>query len=296
MRLLTSKNLDGIISAALLWQVEHFTKVIYLDPKDIDSGSFKVEKGDLIAGLPYDKNASIWFDHHAGSEDGTMLLNKSRGKRGKAPSTARHIFEHYRSPKFAPMNSILDENDRISKANLSMDDVLEPHDWVLLSHTLDHHRVKEDYATYANKLVTELFNNQDIEKLLKIPFVNEKVNQYLKDAETYKERIRFLSQTEKNLIITDLREAELLKVGNRYIIFALYPDQNVHIRLTLTRDKERVHIGMAKSIFNKSCQTHLGKLAEEYGGGGLDGAAGFEVETGLAGMKIREVKARLMES
>lgn len=293
MRLLTSTNFDGVICAVLLRHVEQITEILYADPLAIENEQVEVRNGDAISGLPFHNHATLWFDHHTSAEEAGSLLHKARGKRGKAPSSARLIHDHYKNVEFQKYETLLAENDRISEANLTMEDVLNPQGWGLLSHTLDHLRRLDNYKKYANLIVSELYKNPDLDRLFELPLVKEMVDQYLKDAEIYKERIKYVSRIDKNIIITDLREAELLHIGNRFIIFALFPDQNVQLRLTLIDDKKHIQISMGKSIFNRTCNLHLGKLAAEFGGGGLEGAAGYKIEKDLAPIKIKEIIFRL---
>jgi len=276
--------------------MEQVTELIFADPKDIEDRKIAVQKGDAIADLPYHQNASLWFDNHDKAEDATTLLQRARGKRGKAPSTAHLVYEYYNSPRLKRFEELLKENDRIGNANLSVKEVLKPEGWLLLSHTLDPLRKLDNFYDYAVFIISAIIQDPTIDQILDTADVKKNVDKYLEDAKIYKDRFRLLTRVDGNIIITDLREAELLSIGNRYIAFALFPDQNVQLRLSIIKDGSKVQISMGKSMFNKTCKIHLGHLASEYGGGGLEGAAGCSFDPDIANMHIKEIVDRLKRS
>ena len=76
------------------------------------------------------------------------------------------------------------------------------------------------------------------------------------------------SWTEGAAVITDLRGLEETYVGNRHIIYALYPEQNVSVRLFDGKDRQNCVFSVGYSILNRTATVDVGKLMLKYGGGG----------------------------
>jgi len=295
MHLLTRASLDGVTCAALITTMERISEVVFANPRDVEYNTVTVKQGDIIAKLPLHHKAALWFDNHDRAEDASSVRLRAGGKRGIADSTARLVYEYYNSPELKQYEELLRENDRIDSARLELDDVLEPKDWVLLSYTLDPFMGREVFPDYANSIVDAIRHGLTIELILEMAEVKEQVNHYLKDVEEFKQSLRLTTSIYGNVIVTDFRRMVVIPLGNRFIAFALYPDANVQVRLTLRKEKSEVRVRLGKSIFNRTCRIHLGQLAAEYGGGGLDGAAGCMFDPGEADIRIKEIVNRLKE-
>jgi len=295
MNLITRANLDGVTCAVLVAEMEPVDQIIFAEPKDVEDGSIDVKQGDIITNLPLHSNAGIWFDHHDKAEDESSVMLHARGKRGVAPSAARLVYEYYNSPKLARFNKLIRETDRFDSADITINDVLNPRGWILLGFTLDPFMGKNILHDYARMLVKEINKNPTPEDILNFPEVKTSIEKYNQDSETFKERVEYISRTDGNVILTDARKAELLPIGNRFITFALFPEQNVQITLTTHKEKSKIRVRIGKSIFNRTCNIHLGQLTAEYGGGGLDGAAGCMLNKNEADLTIKEIVDRLKD-
>lgn len=295
MNLITRANLDGVTCAVFITKMESIERIIFAQPKDIEDGAVKVKHGDVITNLPFHYNAVLWFDHHDKAEESTSVLVKARGKRGISPSAARLVYEYYNSPDLRQYEDLVRETDRFDGADLTINDVLDPKGWILLGYTLDPFMGKEVFHDYTNLIIREIKKGASIEQILEISEVKEQIESYRRNAEIFKERVKFISRIDGNVIVTDARQADLMPIGNRFISFALYPEQNVQITLTLHKEKSKVRVRIGRSIFNQTCKIHLGHLTAEYGGGGLEGAAGCLLNPHEADLKIKEIIERLKE-
>jgi len=68
--------------------------------------------------------------------------------------------------------------------------------------------------------------------------------------------------------VLDLREEELIFVGNRFMIYALFPETNISINIMWGVNKSNTVFATGKSIINRSSNTNIGALMLKYGGGG----------------------------
>jgi len=293
MRLITRSTLDGIACAVVFSTVENVVQIIYANPREIEDGTVEVNPLDAVVNLPYHRNAGIWFDHHEFASEHPDALPTVKGKRGPAPSCARLIVDHYNSPLTHRFDEFLAENNRIAQAHIQAREILNPTGWVLLAFTLDPTLGMEQFAGYANGIVSAIKGGATINHLLETPEVRGRINRYQLDFEDFKMEISNSSHLEGDVVVSDLRNIELLPAGNRFIIFALYPDAAAGIRIIPHPDNSKVAIKIAKSIFNRRCELNLGLLAAEYGGGGLDGAAGCLIPAEGADRTVAELIARL---
>lgn len=293
MRLITRTDLDGVVCAVLITQMEDVEQVVYAQPQDIEDGTVTVRPGDAIANLSYHPNAGLWFSHHDVAEYAPPVLLYLRGKWGHAPSSSRLVFDHYASPRLQKFEMIVAETDRFDSADLTIDDVLHPQDWVLLGFTLDPYMGLATFTGYANAVVAAIRYGSRIEQILGISEVRARVQLYRKDAEEFKTEIKRLSRLDGNILITDARQEDVMPVGNRFIAFALYPEAAVQIVLTHHSAKSKVRVRVARGIFNRSSKVPLGRLMARYGGGGLDGAAGCLLDRDEADAKIAEILAEV---
>lgn len=293
MRLVTRADLDGVASAVLLTTVENVEQVVFANPKDIEDRTIEVKPGDAIANLPFHPNAGMWFDHHEKAEEQPIGMAKVKGKWGASLSSARLIFEYFDSPLLTKYEDMLRETDRIDSANLSIEDVLDPKGWVLLSFTLDPYMGLAAFHSYANIIISAIKSGSTIARILEIPEVKGRVGRFLLDADDFKEELKNATRLDGNVIVTDAREVDIMPTGNRFLAFALFPEGNVQLVLTKDHAKDQVRVRIGKSIFRHTCRIHLGHLAAEYGGGGLSGAAGFNLDTKDAEQKIADIIWRL---
>ena len=74
------------------------------------------------------------------------------------------------------------------------------------------------------------------------------------------------------MVVTDLREIERLPAGNRFLVYSLFPDANVSLRVHWGPAHDTVVAAVGHSIFNRTCKTSVGELMSRYGGGGHRGA------------------------
>jgi nanoRNase/pAp phosphatase (c-di-AMP/oligoRNAs hydrolase) len=81
-----------------------------------------------------------------------------------------------------------------------------------------------------------------------------------------------------NLVILDLREEEIIYAGNRFMIYALYPETNISIHILWGLNKLNTVYATGKSITNRSSKTNIGDLMLKYGGGGHANVGTCQVE------------------
>jgi nanoRNase/pAp phosphatase (c-di-AMP/oligoRNAs hydrolase) len=291
MRLITRGDMDGLCCAVLLTTRENIDEIVFAHPKDMQDGLVEVRPGDIIANLPYHPMCDMWFDHHE-SEQETANVAEYRGLFGLAPSAARLVYQYYDDRELDRFGELLAETDRIDSARLAIEDISDPQGWVLISYTLDPRSGLGAFRQYFLRLV-EAGRVNRVAEILAMPDVQEKVARFMSEQERYADVTRELSRVDENVIITDFRELDSQPVGNRFLVYTLFPSANISVRLFWGRGRDNIVAAVGKSIFNRSCKTHVGNMLAEYGGGGLQGAGTAQFAPDVAEAKTAEIVARL---
>jgi nanoRNase/pAp phosphatase (c-di-AMP/oligoRNAs hydrolase) len=294
MRLVTRADLDGLTSAILLAEVEKIDSVDFAHPKDVQDGKVALTKDDILANLPYDERAGLWFDHHLSQADQGERPGVA-GKFALAPSAARVIYDHYRSPAFERYEALLDATDRLDAAQLTRDDIVDPKGWILVGYTLDPRSGLGAFKDYFRHLMT-LARSLHIDDILADATVKGHVDRLRRENEAFKQHLRETSKQHGNVVVTDLRGLRDLPSGNRFLIYDLFPDANVSVRVADGHDGSYVSIQVGHSILKRTNRTNVGDLMASYGGGGHEGAGTCQPKTADAQRVLDEIIATLQRN
>jgi hypothetical protein len=295
MRLITRADWDGLVCAVLLSTLERIDIIQFTDPKEIQDGTATIPVDSIIANLPYHRNCAMWFDHHISEEErGAHTGSEFKGKFGVAPSAARLIYEFYGHDKrLDKYTALLEATDRIDSAHLTQADVLDPSGYVLLAYTIDPRTGLHDLDREAYFLMLlDLLKTRPIEEILALPEVKRLTDRILTADNDFRAALTRHSRLEGNVIVTDFRGVAF-PAGNRFIVYTLFPSANVSVRLSDVADGQSVAVSVGHSIFNRTCQTNVGKLLSEYGGGGLTGVGAARFPKSEADAKAQEIIQRL---
>jgi hypothetical protein len=80
-----------------------------------------------------------------------------------------------------------------------------------------------------------------------------------------------------DLVVLDLRQEEVIFAGNRFMIYALFPDANISIHVLWGVKQQNTVFATGKSILNRTSKTNIGELMLQYGGGGHENAGTCQV-------------------
>ncbi len=295
MRVITRGDMDGLACTVFIFDMENYNEIYFAHPKDMNDGIIPIKKGDIIVNLPYHKNCSMWFDHHISEEGVAKFSHSFKGKYGLAPSAARIIYEYYNSPKLKKYEEMLEYTDRIDSANLTEEEVDNPTGWILLSYTADPRSGLGDFKEYFMHLLDLIRDGLSVDEILKDSEVKYQVEFFLEQEEKSKEILRKYSSVEGNLVITDTRNTTDRIVGNRFLIYRLFPEVNISARVFWGKNKEFVVFTLGHSIFNRTSNTNVGTLMMEYGGGGHKGAGTCQLPLEGADESIEELISRIQQ-
>jgi nanoRNase/pAp phosphatase (c-di-AMP/oligoRNAs hydrolase) len=276
MRLVTRGDLDGLTSAVIITTKEPVDEIVLVHPQDITDKRVEIRSDDILANLPYDPRCGMWFDHHLLTESNEKPPQKFNGRYGLAASAARLVYDYYcelhpNDPELARLDRLVYETDRLDSATLTPEDVEHPRDYILLGYTIDSRTGFGSFEDYFLKLVDWL-KTMPIDEVLAQPDVATRVERLRNEQEAFRALLQRNSFQLSNVVVTDLRDIEQLPAGNRFLIYSLFPETNVSIRVHWGPRRDTVIAAVGHSIFNRTCKTSVGELMSRFGGGGHRGA------------------------
>jgi len=276
MRLVTRGDLDGLTSAVIITMKEPVDDILLVNPQDITDKRVEIRGDDILANVPYHPNCGVWFDHHLLTASNEQPPPQFRGRWGLAASAARLCYDYYlerepNDPALLRLDRLVAETDRLDSAQLTPADVEHPQDFILLGYTIDSRTGLGSFKSYFLQLVQWL-KTMSIDEVLRQPEVAERVARIGREQEAFRDVLRRNSFVLQNVVVTDLSDVEQIPAGNRFLIYTLYPQANVSVRVHWGPNRDSVIAAVGHSIFNRTCKTSIGELMSRYGGGGHKGA------------------------
>lgn len=294
MNLITRSDFDGLTCAVLLKEVEIIETITFAHPKDVQDGAIQVTKNDILTNMPYHPSCGMWFDHHSSEDDRSDIPPVFEGRFEIAPSCARVVYNHYKSHRFTKYEYLLTQVDKIDSAQLTVSDVTDPKGYVLLSYIMDPRTGLGRYHDYgiSNKnlmyKMIDLLAGHSVDEILAMHDIRQRVKRYFEQEKEFKEMLLKTSRVDKNVVITDNRNMPDAPTGNRFLIYTLYPETNISVRI-LDGKQGNVAVAIGHSIFNRTSKTDVGALCAKYGGGGHRGAGTAQFAVAEADAKIKEM-------
>ena len=310
MRLVTRADFDGLVCGALVTKFEKIDSYLFVEPKFMQDGLVEVRSGDIITNLPYHPNCTLWFDHHITNTmpDFDKPIMPGKGGFRLAPSAARVVYEYYTETskpadhegaarlKFLNTERVkylLQEADKIDAGQLTRDDVLHPQGYVLISMTTDG-RYAEDEPYWLR--IIELLREKTLEETLEETEVARRCQQVLADQEKLRAILLERTTMKGNVIYVDLRGIKDMPDGNRFLLFTLFPEGNIAVKVSADTQRENTTaISVGYNIFNKTSTVNVGELLHRYGGGGHKVVGSCRVPNHQAEQAIKEIIAAVTE-
>lgn len=286
MRLVTRADLDGLACAVVVADHEDLDEILLVHPQQLTDKKVEILAGDIIANLPYHPNCSRWFDHHLLTESNEKPPPEFDGLHRLAPSAATLVWEYY--GKKEKYQRLIEETDRLDSARLFEHDVTRPQGYILLGFTLDPRSSLGNEEGYFMRLL-EWLKTRDIDEILRIPEVRNRVVRMYEQNEEFCWMLANSSRLDGNVVFTDFRRVEDPPAGNRFLIYTLFPEANVSVRAQWGKNRECVMVHVGHSIFDRGCQTSVGQLMSDYGGGGHRGAGSAPLPVMEADVKLFEI-------
>ena len=277
-RLVTRSDFDGLVCAMLLKELDLIGDIKFVHPKDVQDGKIELSENDITTNLPFDKRVGLAFDHH----ESELLRNKEEDYRGKyiidgnAKSAARVVYDYYGGKeKFTRVSDeIMWAVDKGDSADFTKEEILNPDGWVLMNFLMDARTGLgrfHDFRISNYDLMMELIDycvDHTIEEVLQLPDVKERVDMYFAQQEKFVEQLKRITKIVGKVAVIDLRDEETIYTGNRFMVYALWPERELSVHVAWGCRKQNTAVMIGKSIINKASNFNIGELCLSYGGGG----------------------------
>lgn len=300
-RLVTRSDFDGLVCAMLLKQVGLIDDIAFVHPKDVQDGVVVITERDITTNLPYRAEAHLVFDHHASEVIRSGVEHANYVMDADAPSAARVVYDHLGGAAAFPNISadLMTAVDQADSADYSISEILEADGWALLNFLMDprtglgrfHHFRISNY-----ELMMQLIDfclAHAVEEVLELPDVAERVKLYREQSELFRAQLERRTTMVGEVAVLDLREEETIHAGNRFMVYALFPQATISVHVIWGRQKQNTVLAVGKSILNRSSQVDIGALMLSYGGGGHRNAGTCQVPHQDAERSLAEIVAAL---
>ena len=298
-RLVTRSDFDGLACAMMLRELDLVEEIKFVHPKDVQDGKIELTQNDITTNLPYDPRVGLAFDHHE-SEVDRLKAQETGGKLiidPNARSAARVVYDYYGGAKTFPRVSeeLMAAVDKGDSADFSLDEILNPSGWVLLHYLMDPRTGLGRFRQFRISnydLMMQLISfcmDHTVDEILELPDVKERVDLYFEQADMFKAQLRRIAKVYGKVVVLDLRDEEIIHAGNRFMIYALYPETQISVHVAWGFRKQNTAVMIGKSIVNKGSTVDIGELCLKYGGGGHHNAGTCQLENDVVDQQLPDI-------
>ncbi len=299
-RLLTRSDFDGLVCAALFRELDMVDEVRFVHPQDMQDGKIPVSDHDISANLPYVEGIHFCFDHHL-SEVTRVPAADNYFNRPQAPSAARVVYDHFGGRAAFPgvSEELMAAVDMSDSAKFTASDILRPEGWVLFSFLVDPHTGlgrHRDFRVSNVQLMQDMverLRTGSIDEILDQPDLRERVGLYFEHETRFRDQVSQAARSHGGVYVVDMREEDPIYVGNRFMLYAMYPECNVSIHVLRGKNGGKVTLAAGKSIINRTSPSDIGALMLELGGGGHAAAGECQVDCNRADEILASLTDRL---
>lgn len=275
MRLVTRSDFDGLACGALLKEAGIIDSWKFVHPKDLQDGLIEITSNDCLANVPYVPGCGLWFDHHSSELERVAMTHTFKGESRITPSCARIIYEYYGGEtKFPQFSDLMVAVDKVDSGNLTIDEIQNPTGWILIGFLMDPRTGLGRWRNFTipnYKLMENLIEACRVmttAEILALPDITERIETYNTQSAAFTEMVAKHTVIKGKLIITDLRQVDVIYSGNRFMIYSMYAEQNISAWIVNGKDGLGCSVAVGYSILNKTSDINVGSLMLKYGGGG----------------------------
>jgi len=301
-RLVTRSDFDGLVCGVLLKELDLIDEIKFVHPKDMQDGNVAISDHDITTNLPYVPGCHLAFDHHS-SEMDRMGASVPRNHviDAHAKSAARVVYRYFGGEARFPGidEEILRAVDKADSAQFTRDEILQPQGWPLLSFLMDSRTGLGRFRNFRISnydLMMQLIDycrDHTVEEILALPDVKERIELYVQHAPAFQEQIKRCAAVHGDVVVLDLRAEEIIYPGNRFMVYALFPQCRVSMHVLWGVKQQNTVFAIGKSIINPSSPIDVGDICLSYEGGGHTAAGTCQVENAQAETVKAEVIGKL---
>jgi nanoRNase/pAp phosphatase (c-di-AMP/oligoRNAs hydrolase) len=299
-RLVTRSDFDGLVCATLLTELQMIDEILFVHPKDVQDGVVEMSERDITTNLPYDPRAGLVFDHHR-SETTRVGERPNHIIDPDAPSAARVVYDHFggRERFEGICEEMMVAVDKADSADYSVEEILDAQGWTLLNFLMDARTGLGRFRQFRISnydLMMKLIDYcryHTVDEILALPDVAERVDLYREQEAAFRAQLQRCARVEGDVVVLDLRQEEVIHAGNRFMIYALFPEATVSVHVLWGKQQQNTVLAVGKSIVDRSSAADIGALMLRFGGGGHRNAGTCQVAHDEAEATLATVVAAL---
>lgn len=277
-RLVTRNDIDGLMCGALLNELNLIDDILFVKPNEMQKGEIEINQNDIVANLPYNKNAYLVFDHH-----GSEIIRIPEKKQNhildiEAKSVSRVIFNYYGASKtFKKITwEMIKYIDNLKGNNIPYQEIISPSNWAKISIILDERTDLEKYVG------TELVNDIMQFSIDFIEYIGEKGIDYLINHQDIQNRLNLLEKYKEKfekqildcttvindkIIILDKTKEKIIYPGNRFFVFTTIASEPLYLINIFEKD-DKVTFAVRHNPMSYKQIKNIGFIMYKFGGGG----------------------------
>jgi nanoRNase/pAp phosphatase (c-di-AMP/oligoRNAs hydrolase) len=187
--------------------------------------------------------------------------------------------------------------DKADSAQYTVEEILDPIGWTLLNFLMDSRTGLGRFRdfTISNfelmmKLIHACHQLESVDEILAMKDVRERSELFHAHTEPFIDQLRRVSTVyDDDVVVVDLRDEHIIYAGNRFMVYALYPQTRVSIHALWGRDKQNTVFAVGKSIADRTSPVDIGSIMLKYGGGGHLAAGTCQVDNNDAERVLPEL-------
>ena len=301
-RLVTRSDFDGLVCAMILKELKIIDEIKFVHPKDVQDGKVELSENDITTNLPFDPRVGLSFDHHESELSRLKGVDTSKLIiEAEAKSAARVVYNYYggKAKLKNISEELMDAVDKGDSAGFNIDEILNPKDWVLLNYIMDARTGLgrfRDFKISNYDLMMELIDycpKHTIKEILALPDVKERTDLYFEQTELFKAQLKRISKVYDKVIVIDLRNEDVIYAGNRFMVYAMYPEVEISVHVAWGFQKQNTAVMIGKSIVNKASKVNIGDVCLSYGGGGHANAGTCQLANDVVDKELPNIIKKL---
>jgi nanoRNase/pAp phosphatase (c-di-AMP/oligoRNAs hydrolase) len=268
-RLVTRSDFDGLVCGVLLKEVGLIDEIAFVHPKDMQDGKIAISARDITTNLPYVSGCHLAFDHHSSEvERGGGRSPDNHIIDPDAMSAARVVYRYFGGqPNFPRVgDDLMLAVDKADSARFAPEEILSPEGWALLNFLMDSRTGLGRFRQFRISnydLMMKLIDycrGHTVDQILRLPDVQERVDLYFRHERRFREQVLRCARVHRDLVVLDLRSEETIYAGNRFVIYALFPQCRMSMHVLWGVKQQNTVFAIGKSIIDRSSPVDVGAL------------------------------------
>jgi len=283
-KILVHDDFDGLVSSVLL-SIKLKTNIVEFYEHD---KKYRVNKNTVIADLPYQKGAGMWFDHHITSK----INKKFKGRFSLDKSCATTIYNHFNKKFPRYYKSIIKKANKSDSGSYTTADIKNYNKVYLLDRIgflAPFNNSKEKLLFFKimfnhfknERPFNDLFKNEYIKKLVKrIKNEDKKSLAFVRKNGIIKNKTLVINSSNKNITL------------NPFYIYVRYP--KCKYVMIISRKKSKLGILLTfNKFYNTKHTSNIGGILKRYGGDGHKVIGGCRINKKYKEKVLNEILKKL---